>query len=348
MSSYKLHVVSLPHLAVNQDSGQDAFTQNLVTFRKMFSDSILYSNEGTDGDFVQIYSKSDLDRHFSKYDWYQKGEIYKVSFDYTLDYWTEFNSRAIGEIKKRIAPKDIICLIGGLAHKQIADAFPDNLVVEHAIGYEGSFSKYRVFESYAWMHYIYGKQGINDGRFFDSVIPPAFDPEDFEFSQEKDNYLLFLSRPIERKGIEIVKEIAKRGHRVIAAGAEEIRGENIEWVGYADKLKKSKLIARAKAVLMPTLYIEPGGKVSLEAGFGGTPIITTDWGCFSETVENGMTGYRCRTLGEFIYAIDADYDYQYIQNQAIRRFGLTQVKSRYKVYFDRLQTLFQDGWYSVF
>jgi hypothetical protein len=54
------------------------------------------------------------------------------------------------------------------------------MVVELGIGYEGSFAKYRVFESYAWMHYTYGKIDQSDnGRFFDCVIPNYFNTEEF-------------------------------------------------------------------------------------------------------------------------------------------------------------------------
>lgn len=342
----KLHLIGLPFNPINDRRGQDAFTCNLVNFRKMFPNCIAYGNEGSDGDYVQIYSQQDMEHHYRDQEWFAKGEVYKASFDYSRPEWTEFNSRVIEELKKRLAPQDIICSIGGLAHKQIADAFPNHLFVEHGIGYEGSFAKYRVFESYAWMHYIYGKQGIVDGRFFDTVIPAFFDPKDFIFSDKKEDYLLFMSRPIERKGLEIVKEIAKH-HRVVVAGAEEVKGPGIEWAGYADQQKKAELISKAKAVLMPTIYFEPLGKVSLEAGFGGTPVITTDFGAFPENVIQGVTGMRCSTLKDFLGAIDHYYNYFTIRRLAIERFSLPIAKKKYEKYFNDLLTLFDKGWYQV-
>ena len=68
----------------------------------------------------------------------------------------------------------------GLGHKCIADHFNDRLiVVEAGIGYESTFAKFRVFESYSWMSYIYGKEGTGDGKWYDCVIPNFFDPSDF-------------------------------------------------------------------------------------------------------------------------------------------------------------------------
>ena len=52
------------------------------------------------------------------------------------------------------------------------------MVVEYGIGYNGTFAKYRVFESYAHMHKIWGAQGgfDPDGKFYDVVIPNYFEP----------------------------------------------------------------------------------------------------------------------------------------------------------------------------
>jgi hypothetical protein len=45
-------------------------------------------------------------------------------------------------------------------------------VVEAGVGYRHTWAKYRVFVSYAWMHFHYGKEGKFDGNgWYDVVIP---------------------------------------------------------------------------------------------------------------------------------------------------------------------------------
>lgn len=345
---YNIHYVSLPHTTLSKDSNICAYTTKALKFAKMFPKAIMYANEGSEVPHVQIYSKADMNRHFGKLEWYKKGEIYKVDWNDALPYWVEFIDRTIEELKKRVKPRDIICLVTGWTYRRIADAFPNNIVVEPGVGYEGIYTKFRAFESYAWMHYLYGKKGIQDGVYYDRVIPNYFEVEDFPYSEDKEDYLLFMSRPIDRKGIEIVREIASRGHKVITAGAEPLKGKNIEWAGYADTAKRGELMSKAKALLCPTVYIGPFEGVVAEAQLCGTPVITTDWGVFNETVLQKETGYRCRTLKDFLTAVDnvSELNNAYISKRAKSLYSLEAVKPKFQRWFEDLLTLYDKGWYS--
>jgi glycosyltransferase involved in cell wall biosynthesis len=89
---------------------------------------------------------------------------------------------------------------------------------------------------------------------------------------------------------------------IAGVGTPPTYGEYLGPVG----LERAELYQNAKAVFVPTTYVEPYGTVNVEAQMCGTPVITTDWGAFTETVIDGVTGYRCRTFGEFVQAsIDA-------------------------------------------
>lgn len=320
-------------------------------FHRMFPDINFYANEGSEGNYIKIFSYDDQERLFKQYDWWKNKIYYNLPFEPHLAFWQEFNHRCIEELKKRIKPGDIILNATGRIMREVSDAFPDNITCEYGVGYEGVFSKFRVFESYAWMHamygYLYGAYKA-DGQFYDCVINNARDVKDFTFSDKKEDYLLFMGRPTERKGTQIVQELAKRGHRIIATDVQGIRGENIEWAGYVDNAKRAELLAHAKALIAPTLYLEPWGNVAVEAQMSGTACITTDWGSFSENIREGISGFRCHDLKEFIDATEKvkTLNFQEIRDYAVAHWSLEAIKPQYEKYFNRLSNLNGEGWYA--
>jgi glycosyltransferase involved in cell wall biosynthesis len=246
-----------------------------------------------------------------------------ILFDTSNKYWQLFNNKAIIEMAKRIQQKDFICVIAGNCQKPVADFFPNNMTVEFGIGYTGTFAKYRVFESYAWMHSVYSAHKdpyTVDGKFYDTVIPGYLDPAMFPYQPEKGDYYLYIGRMIERKGVQIAAETCKEiGAKLILAGS----GKDIPKYGE---------------------YI---GSVGAEAQACGTPVITTDWGAFTETVVNGVTGYRCHTLDEFCKAAEdvKSLDPYAIHKRAVDLYSVDTIKYMYEKYFYRLMNLWGKGWY---
>lgn len=322
----------------------------------MFPNSYHYGNEGSDApskEFIQIFSKKDQEYYFGKNPWFKDGRIYNIDYNPNLPYWVDFNVRCVREISKRIKPGDIICLITG-SSKLIADAFPDNITVEFGVGYEGVFSNYKVFESYAWMHTIYGWQmrpSGADGNMWDTVIWNYFEKEDFPLSDGSGDYLLWLHRPVYRKGLHIAKAIAeKTGVKLVVAGSEKVEGKNVEWVGYADWKKRAELLQHARALIMPTIYIEMFGGAHMESLMSGTPIITTDWGVFTETNKQGVTGFRCRSMKEFVEAVDKvkDLDRKAIQEYAVSNCSLEATQPKYQKYFDFITEFKGKDWNTTY
>lgn len=302
-------------------------------------------NEANVKEFITVVSDEDRQRWFGHYDW---DTMVFSDWDNNAECWRSMNSRAAGEIEKRKQPGDFVGLISGACQKQIADLHPDLQSVEWGVGYEGVIHNgFRVFESYAWMHYIYGKQNVADGRFFDTVIPNAFDPDDYVFKSQKDDYLLYLGRLTERKGMEILRELVKRGHRVVTAGQGDLRIAGAEYVGVVRGVAKAELLANAKALLVPTIYIEPFGGVAIEAMMSGTPVITNDFGAFTETVVSGINGYRCSTMLDYEEAVSV---VKYLDHEEIKfhsdDYSTDVIRYQYEKYFKRLQLLSGAGWYS--
>lgn len=362
----RFHVVSLPHTQTTKDFVHCAYTTKVVRFCDMMTDLghqvFLYSSDDNEAkcyEHISVIPKKIQNIHF-KAD--HTKTFFPIQWDSNLPYWRYMNTNAIGAISKRIEPKDFICIIGGTCQKEIADAFPENIAVEYGIGYEGIFSNFCVFESYAWMHYVYGKSSIDNGRYFDSVIPNYYNVEDFPLVENKQDYFLYIGRLTQRKGLNVVNDLCKKlGKKlvVIGQGGEIVDGKlvadhavidcDFEYLGViTDSVEKAKLIGEASAVLVNTQYIGPFEGVHVEAAFCGTPVITTDWGVFTETVIHGVTGYRTRTLGEAVWAANNldKLDPKVIHDYAVANFSTTRIAELYQAYFEQLETLHEDGWYS--
>lgn len=356
----RFHVVGLPHTQTTRYYSPCPFTQKIRRFCDMMvglgNEVFLYASEENEAactELVTIVTKQEQQDWFGPRD-FLDGQT-TLTWGKEEKHWVVTNHRAIAEIAKRAEPHDFICVIGGTCQEAIAAAFPSMMTVEFGIGYSGVFAKHRVFESYAWMHAVQGAHttvpGImsDRGRFFDAVIPNYFPPEDFPFSAEKDDYYLFIGRLIEAKGYQIAVDTCRKLDRKLVIAGAGTPPEFGEYVGMVGEERRNELMSRARAVFVPSLYLEPFGAVHVEAMLCGTPVITTDWGAFSETVQQGVTGFRCRSLREFCDAADAvdDLDYGAIREYAVSRFSTQVVATQYENYFRRLETLWGDGFYTL-
>lgn len=353
------HVLSLPHTQLDDSYVSCAYTMKALKLAKML-DSLghlvyLYGSEdfdieGTGIEPVTCISKTRQKQIFGEND--HRKNFYKIDWEPGSLHWTEFNSNAIDEISKRIKEKDFILTFAGVCQKQVADAFPNHMTVEAGIGYTGTFSPYRVFESYAHMHYVHGDQRDDNVKFYDTVIPNYYDRAEFPFSEDKEDYYLFVGRLIDRKGYRIAQDVCQKlGKRLVLAGQGQFGGYG-EYVGTIDAKQRGELMSKALGLFVPTTYLGPFEGVHAEALLCGTPVITTNAGVFTETVTNGVDGYRCDTFGDFVKAaIEVEKwgptKREAILHRAQGRFSMEVVAPMYDKYFDRLLDLYADGWYTI-
>lgn len=250
----------------------------------------------------------------------------------------------------------LACTWGGA--QQIATHDVPQFQVESGIGYRYTFAKYRVFESYAWMHMLLGNLPNNEGfkgsRWYDVVIPNAFDPDMFVPvpPEKKENYLLYIGRLNDDKGVGIAIDITKRlGIPLKIAGQGNpdrfLKGQpHVEYLGPLGVDARREVMAKARCGVVATHYIEPFGGVAVELMLSGTPVISTDWGVFPETVIHGVTGYRCRTLEQFVWAaknIDK-IDPAACREWAFNNYRLDRVALMYEEFFQQVLNLRGPGW----
>jgi glycosyltransferase involved in cell wall biosynthesis len=360
MPKLRFHLLGLAHLETHKRNSSCAYTQKIIKLANMLKKNghtvYFYGVEGSEVNcdhFIPVTSQDLLKSTYGDYD--RTTSFFKMNpndFAHQL-----FNSSAITAIMENRQDHDILLCTMGVNQKPIADAV-NLLTVEPGIGYSGVFSSHRVFESYAWMHYIYGLLHVDDGAWYDAVIPNYFDPADFPFKSQKQDYLLYFGRIISRKGVQTASEVAKRtGNQLYIVGQgsldDPIEGlslgneKHIVYKPAVGPEERAELLSNAKAVLMPTYYLEPFGGVNVEAQLCGTPVITTDWGAFPETVLHGVTGYRCRVFEEFCWAVN---NIHRIKPSACREwaegnYSMDRVGKMYEEYFQRIHRLFGKGWY---
>lgn len=359
-----LHLIGLFHTIPSRKYSHCAFTQKQLRFGPMMEDRgykvIEYSNgESESGvEQVQILTEKELEELRTA-----KSIKDFVGNDATIgsDLWAMFNARLIERMRARVEDKDIICYPFGDCHPDLRVLFPSCPHVETGIGYPDTFSQFRVFESSAWMHYHYGKEKAVNGRNYNWVVPNYYDLGDWDMKTEKGKYILYFGRIAPTKGLETIMEIGKRleklaphvPRRLIICGQGDPtsyleRCPSIEYKEPIHGRDRSDLLGNAYCVLMPTMFIEPFGGSGVEAQLCGTPLIGINYGAFQETVVDGVTGFRCNTLGDWLRAIErvGDLNRETIASMARKKYSLETCGKLYDQIFKDIIDLGDKGWYS--
>jgi len=156
---------------------------------------------------------------------------------------------------------------------------------------------------------------------------------------KKEDYALFIGALGQHKGFDravkfsiqyqIPLKIAGHptGQPEIEALEEGRKHPWIEYLGSVGGEQKVKLFSKAKAILTPFRWPEPGAVVGPEAMASGTPIISSRAGVMPEYVNDGVTGFLCdgspeemKTAWDKIDTISPDACYQrYLQHFTTER-----------------------------
>lgn len=361
---FRFHVLGVPHTISNTDYVACAFTQKVVKFCKMMRARghtiIHYGHDQSNVDCdenVGVTNDAVLASAYGDHDW--RANTFK--YDLKDSAYAHFYEHAIREVGVRKQKGDFLLCFWGWGHKAIADAHPDLLVVEPGIGYPGGiFAPYRVFESQSIMAAWFGMKAVaGPGHFswYDAVIPNYFDLNDFDYSEQKDDYFLYLGRVGEHKGVHVAIQVCQEigvllkiaGQGSLAAMGYATPPPGVEFVGYADVETRRRLMSRARGQFVCTIYGEPFGGVQIESMLSGTPVISTDWACFGELNLHGVTGYRCRTFEQLTWAarnIDR-INPKNCRDWAANNFSFDKVAVMYEEFFYSISRVHDGskGWY---
>ena len=356
MNKPRLHLVGIFHTQHTQSYSHCAFTGKALRFPRMMQMQgytvIEYSNEGSEStadEHVVMISATEFDALFNRSETDFHGNDATVGSEgHQL-----FEQRLIIALRERLQPQDIICHPFGHAHQQLMAEFPGHQHVETGIGYPTLMpDSFRIFESYAWMHYHQGKENRN-GKNYEWVVPNYYDLNDWEPRYEPGQYLAFLGRITPLKGIDTIKAIADHSPWPIVLHGQGDPSPwthpNIEYRGPISGIARSEFLRNARALLAPTVFTEPFCGMAVEAMLCGTPVVSVNYGAMTETVTEGVMGYKCHTLQDWIDGINnvGNLDRRIIASIARNQWSLEACGRRYDKIFRQLNDLYRQGWYEV-
>ena len=237
-------------------------------------------------------------------------------------------------------------------------------VIEYAVGYGKTKAPHCIFPSYTIQSALAGirdKDIYNKINYYDFVIPHPSDHTVYGFGKDQgvEDYLLFLGRIQDSKGYQVLQELARISpYKIKVAGPlgklnekgfhELVDAGIFEYVGIVGETEKRALLKNATALLAPSKVHEIFHIAATEAMLSGVPVISSDAGAFSETIEHGKTGFRCNSLGDYEQAILnlKTLDKDYIKKYAYLNFSNDICKEKYYQAFNKIQDVYQGGgWY---
>lgn len=347
-----VHLLATPNVQQTKAFVMDGFAMITLRFceilKRLGVQTILYGSEETDASvskLVTCISKAEIETMLA-------GQPYqRCNYAAENPMFGAFNARASSALAGLKRHGDLIATICGTANGIVSQSHPDLTYLEWSVGYQGvAAHSHRIYQSHAWRSCVHGYTATQMGREFDAVIPPFYDVATFT-PRAPEDYVLFVGRTDPVKGAPLACRIAQEaGVRLVLIGygdAKEITyGENL---GSVSDEERNRLLAGALCVLMPTRYIEPFGQVSAEAQLCGTPVLGPDFGAYVETIDHGVSGYRCTSLGEYVAAVDLarSLNRHVIRDRAVRLWSLETAVESYRRYFARLARLRADGFDSL-
>ncbi len=175
-----------------------------------------------------------------------------------------------------------------------------------------------------------------------ATVHHGIDTQAFTYRSQPDDYLLFLGRFMEEKGVLQAIDVARRtSMRLLMAGRENdyyrtvvkphVDGRQILYSGEVDHAGAVALLGGARALLFPVQREKPFGLVMLEAMACGTPVAALDRGAVGEVIDNDVTGVRFSSLDELVVGLPRvlALDRARVRARAVERFGIDRMVDGY-------------------
>jgi glycosyltransferase involved in cell wall biosynthesis len=192
------------------------------------------------------------------------------------------------------------------------------------------------------------------------TIYPGLPERLYQPSYDKGDYLLFLGRLSEEKGLTEAVAISREANvpLIIAGKVDTADSEffkrtvvplldlsGIRYVGEVDDRMKSELLRQCRALILPVLVPEPFPLVAIEALACGAPVIASNLGSMREIIQQGENGFCGGSLEEILSAVRhvGEIDRRRCRQSFDQRFTTSVEVDGYLELFENLTGLSQEA-----
>jgi glycosyltransferase involved in cell wall biosynthesis len=204
------------------------------------------------------------------------------------------------------------CVTGNFYHAVLERCHKDSLAASALIATESYLHKWmKVYDLIRLFHvpsrFLGGKlaeSGIDRRRIWHQFY--TIEMSDYPFSPEFDDYFVYYGRLSEEKGILTLLEAMQRARAsklmIIGDGPQRAALErfaaqhdlrNVQFMGNRSGAELTRLVGRAKFVVVPSEWYDNSPLVIYESFSMGKPVIATRMGGMPELIEDGVNGRLC-------------------------------------------------------
>jgi glycosyltransferase involved in cell wall biosynthesis len=193
---------------------------------------------------------------------------------------------------------------------------------------------------------------MGKGRGF--YVHNGINPNEYQFSENKQGYLLFIGRIIKSKGILHALDIADiTKKKLIIAGPIKDRmlfktkilprikrNPRIQYVGAVGGKRKQQLLKHASCLLFPTVWEEPFGLVMIEAMACGTPVIALKNGAVPEILAR-FPELICKNVSEMVRKVKRGHypSPRRLRLYVMQQFTTKKMTDRYLMLYNKIRRM---------